>query len=525
MNTDERLQHYFDDRSADVSTSSTPIDVIVRRGRRRRRRRDATRVGALAGAVALAGVAAAQGFRGGGTTEVDTAAETDGATAPKLDWTFVDPERSIGSGRMAATASDGSVYELSTAPGTVDDQDAARKPALYRSTDEQNWDDVALPVGLSPNGIATGSDRIYAVGTQPAGGGVDKVTVASTANGSDDWTMADVELDLAGREVRSGLDIEILETRLARLGDATVVAVSTRATNADLAAILGIDPGEDWMPMAVTPEGIEGVVCREGDDAMPSPTTPPNVTAPPTVDETAATSTVPADAADDANVSSCVDTEIRPWSDFDGVVSAEQRYELVGETAVVVIADDGSSEPVHVVPGAFAPDLVVDSSGVWLSTGDPTGSRLWHAPDGRTWTAVGQKMAASVIGSGVVDGRARFAAFDFAGTTVSVIDTATAEPALRPVPLEPGWSPTAVAFGPLGAVVGAIHDDGSIALFHSRDLVTYAAEPIDVGPRVSIAGISVTADAVTVRLADRTDLPLDAFETPSVTRLYVGTPD
>ena len=81
-----------------------------------------------------------------------------------------------------------------------------------------------------------------------------------------------------------------------------------------------------------------------------------------------------------------------------------------------------------------------------------------------------------------------------------------------------------MAFGP-SVRWSAIHDDGSIAVFHSRDLVTYTAEPIDVGPRVSIAGISVTADAVTVRLADRTDLPLDAFETPSVTRLYVGTPD
>lgn len=513
MNTDERIQQYFRARSQDATSPGAPLEVVLRRGRGRKRRRDAVRAVGVAAVVAVAGVAATQGFRGTGAGDVDTSASPVASSG--LTWAKVDPGRAIGESRSAVEASDGSVYELSTAPGSKG-RTGDRRPALFRSIDERSWSDVDLPADLTATGIAVGGDQIYAVGTGPAGGGVERVTVASADSGTTDWSTTDLDLDLAARAEATGLDIRIDDVRVARLDGTTIVAVATRASD-DLADVDGLDPlrsaGEE--PVGVSPDGV--LVLPASCVAVDSTGTAVSI---PT-----SSSSSPAGATGSVD-ERCVEPQVRPWSSVD--VSDEVRRELVGEVLVLVSADGGSFDEVRRIPGESDPNLLVDGAGAWLATranGSGDSTHLWHAVDPVTWASTGGTIVGSVIGAGTVAGRARFAMASAGDVPLTILDTSGVQPVARPVDLGAGRWPTAVAFGPLGVAVAARDDGGGFVLLHSADALEFAPVPLELGDRETIVEITVSADAVTVRLNDRSGIPADDVDTPGAIRLFVGTPD
>lgn len=524
MSIDQQIQDYFQARSGDVSTSSTPVRVIVERGRRRHRRRNAARVGALGGVMALTGVVAAQGFRGDTPQEVDTAAQRNVPT--DLDWTVVTPEQGISWSPQVATASDGSIYAVATAPaGGLTDKNT---PALYRSTDQQQWEQVALPDGLTPSGLASAGDRIYAVGTSPQGGNVDRVELASSSTGSTAaaWDGVEVPLDLSEREAASGLDISVRAVRVATVGDRTVVAVSTRASGADLEPFVP-DDRADWMPIDATAEGLLG--------------SPARCFADPTVGGAeagvASSDGVDADGAprpeDAPPAPGCEAHEVLPWADTEAT-EAQQR-ELVGGTIVLATDGDGTFDVVHTIAGTGSTTVLQsDEAGVWLATdarSTALETQFWHSTDGTTWTAVGAPYDGSVLSQGTLQGRAAF------GVIVDGVDGARPVPSVlvagagglqrHEVPVPEGtWPATAVVFGPLGAAGVVSTDDGTgqLMVVHSRDLVSWSTVPVEAGERLYATGLTVSADAITVRLSDRSDIDRDDFDTPSVARIFVGTP-
>jgi len=551
MSPDDQFHDYFHARSADVTPSTTPVGTIVERGRRRHRRRNVARIGALGGVMALTGVVATQGFRGDDPAKVDTAAQR--VVPSDLEWTTVTPESSISHGQVAVLASDGSIYGLSSAPATSgDDASAYSERTLYRSTNDRDWEQVTLPGAMTASGLAAGGDRIYAVGTAPAGGGLERVSLAAASAGSSDWTASDLDLDLAERRADSGLPVTVTGTRVAVTGDTVVASVSTRAVGVDLADVV-LDGRTTWEPLEATEAGMVVVPASclstgtdsgaDGDD--------PAYGGPIGADGTPATSSSVVGGSDEAAIDAqrdaevvrdddapvdpaCRTPQVLPWSELDAT-PAQQR-ELVGETVTLASTADAPFEQVHTVPGAATVSLQSDGAGIWLVL-DDRGSdvanlHLWHAPDGRTWTSVGEPASGTVVAEGIMAGRASVAVAESGVTEVPSALTVLAAGSLHwerhevPLPAEAVGGPGLVALGPLGLAVTVFGDGmGDQWVVHSRDLLSYSMVPIEgLGERTYVQGLTVTADAITVRLTDRTGIEVDDLRTPGTVKLFVGAP-
>ncbi|MBX3285621.1 MAG: hypothetical protein KF703_09785, partial [Actinobacteria bacterium] len=229
MNEHDPLQQYFADRAPHVEVPSAGVATIARRGRARRHRRSAVRIGAVVGVLAVGAGIVAEGRSADDRQTVDTQT----ATTSKLAWTVVDAPQGIGGFGLnaGATTADGSIYQLSTGPASTAQGPEASRRVLYRSTDEVTWTPAELPAGLSPGALAADGDRLYALGTAPAGGGV-QVRLATRSGGAD-WSTADVPLDLValGRDFPGAVRSSGFQLASAR--GTTVVAVSVRGELAE----------------------------------------------------------------------------------------------------------------------------------------------------------------------------------------------------------------------------------------------------------------------------------------------------
>ena len=144
MNDDDRLQQYFSARATEIEVPSAGLATITRRGRRRRQRRTVAKVGAVIGVLAIGGAAVAQRGDGGGQGVTSYGSSV---VASPLQWTLVTPKVGIGSSVTSATTDDGTIYGLSTAPGSSAGSFEAPRH-LYRSTDGTEWSAVDLPADL-----------------------------------------------------------------------------------------------------------------------------------------------------------------------------------------------------------------------------------------------------------------------------------------------------------------------------------------------------------------------------------------
>lgn len=560
--TDERLERYLHDRSATIDLPHAGVESITRRARRHRRRRTAA-CGGVAAALLLGGVAAVGLSSDDPPEKVSGPAATSLVDSP-LEWSVVDS--GAGLGWASSAVSDGSaVYSLSTAAGPEAEGSIGEPRRLYRSTDGTDWEDVGLPEGLFASGVSAGDGSVYAVGTAAAGGDVPNVELAASSDGGAGWDTTAVPLDVGALGDGFPGRVRAVDAEVAAAGGATVVAVSVAGTVDPAQLLDAADDPDTWYQQrgGLTRGAAEGTCTWSEPGAsttVPATTTAPATTTPPEPPATVPPA-APAGAADPSGREAALacesgeapPAEVRTWAELG--LTPEQAALAEGQTHLFVAGPDGALEPVLVQDGASYADarhsnLLAAEDGWWLVTevardagSYATDLVALHSPDGRTWSPTPVTATEGVLATGVVGGRPVL-------VTIGIPPNEPSGPE-QPVQvhrIEPGGTVTTVdvnelvglpanagiyaqAVGPLGVAVvlgdGDGGDDVEPTLATSLDGVQWSTQPLpdpEPGTRESISGITITPDAVKVRLNVRdADAPI-GVEPPSAQRLFVGTP-
>jgi hypothetical protein len=513
VNEDLRLQQYLSAQADAISLTPADPAGAMRRGARRRNQR---RGGVLAAVAVLGLVATSVAVYDSGDPSVNSLQAS--VRASSYDWATVAPASGLGYSNGLARLSDGTVYSLSTAPGTVVGP-AANSQRLYRSGDDKEWTEVSLPDGVSPSALAASGDTLYAVGTAPAGGGTRNLVLASSTDGAGTWATVTLPDEIADLEARFPGKIDISAPIVAAhdgMHQVAAVTVTASLNPADLIEDLPADAS--W---EITPGGIRVYAASDGDCAKE-----PDVR-----------------CARGPGASGMTGVDRGPllsahtWAEL-GVDPELQA--LIPGRAFLYASDDGqtftrSSLPSD--PGGWGGQLIATPDGYryFVSTyrNDLSVTTAFASTDGHEWTSAGE-MPGSHYGAGVLGGRPALALYgDMGGGTVIQVqqDDGTWLPLdLRSAVQAPDggevWVGT-VAFGPLGLAADlSVVDDidrpeqSRRFIVHSEDGTNLSLQ--ELTPELGYPmGLSVSADAITVRTSDPDDRDSD---TPPTQTLFIGTP-
>lgn len=548
MNLDDRFDAYFADRADEIAVPSLGTTGIVARARRRKQLRTGVKVAAVLGVTAIgAGVLARSADRG------DQQVSSANAAAP-LDWTVVTPNAGLGASVSSAATADGAVYELSTEPGAP----KAEKPGprhLFRSTDQAEWEDVALPPGLSALDVAAGGARLYAVGTTPAGGGSERVELAS-GTGDGRWETADLPLDIPALDAAFPGKVRAETTQVATGSDeTTLVAVG-------VSGILEVDH-LDGLPQDLAEAWAAGTLLETADgiDILEDPcsssstttTTVPGAGATPTSPPTTTAVGTRGPTGDGCDLPPDPQRVVRsyPWGELG--VDPSVGALAVGRTYLYASEADGPFEEVAQIPSTlpWGMEITGTADGFWLSYPtnvesdelvDSTTVR-WSA-DGRTWDPdATTEVEGDVLAAGAVGGRpalvtagasTRAPALTILGPA-GVVQTIDVRDALG----DSGREAMGVdaAFGPMGIAIVLYPPPSEDAEGLTGGVVAYSTDgtawtsqelpsPPD-GQAMALGQdmVAVSADAVTVRLNsyDADAEPREGSMPEPEQRVLVGT--
>lgn len=232
--------------------------AAMRRGGRRRQRRHR-------GLTGLAVVALVATVAGAVSVLDDPESEISVATSAGLNrgdvgitWRAVTPESGLGYAPRIGTSAP--LYALSTAAGQRElKEDVPR--VLWRSDDGIEWTAVSSSVeDLFVSDLASRDDRVYAVGTGPAGAApagqrpVPPLMVGWSDDGARTWDRASLPLDLQGL-VSKTLRLNVASTTVASGPEGTVIA-GVLDGGLDVAALLpdGATAPNGW---ATTATGVD----------------------------------------------------------------------------------------------------------------------------------------------------------------------------------------------------------------------------------------------------------------------------
>lgn len=535
--TDDRIHQYLADRASTIELRPADPATITQRVARRRRVRRSLAVATVA--VALG--ASAVFITGPGDEPDDVVSHASSVTASPLDWSLVEPSTGLGVNRSSALTDDGALYSLSTAPGVPEsDADWFGHPAtLYRSVDGAEWTPVELPGDFWASSLAGAGNRLYAVGTGPAGGG-SAYRVASSDDGGATWSTVEVPAALTELQERYPDEIEASPPSIA-VHDGTVVVSASVAGMLDVEARLpegAAPPGAGW---ETTEDGIvflsdECVVAEVDGGATDAPESLAGTACLPTTAPPADPANPDPGSPDPGDLE---EQQSYTWAEL-GVNDELRDLILNGRDFVFVSRDGGEFAPADLGEVASTGGQVVaadDGFTLFLRSGTGaygTTSVLTSA-DGTTWEPAGE-LPGYLSSAGTVGGRPAAATAGQEGTSVNLAQADGSWLAIDPVTaLEQPEQAYAgqVAFGPLGwattvwenVPIGADGDEvaGSTAVVHSVDGTSLSVVPLDdvldVPPYATL-DLSVTADAVIVRVTN----PDGDLTTISPQSVVVGTP-
>jgi hypothetical protein len=243
------------ERAPDSVPLDLPLGEVTPRRAPRRRRQvvGATLAALVVGAAAIAVTAngsddSDDGELMAGLTRPGS--ETPGVATP-LQWSVLDDQGEIGYARTTLVGDDGTIYQVSTAPGEAG-PDGSSPQVLWSSTNGQDWQQVA-PSGLSISDLAARDGALYALGTAPSTTEVDAAdTVAGySTDGGSTWTTAVLPVDLGPAE--PGVSSFIGGAAVVA-GDAGVLAAVTTSRYLDPGSLL---PGDAaTLGWETTAEGV-----------------------------------------------------------------------------------------------------------------------------------------------------------------------------------------------------------------------------------------------------------------------------
>ncbi len=534
--THDPIQQYLSRHSEEIEVGGAGVVAVAAKARRRRHRRTAGLAAAMVGVLLAGGIAVARvdGDRG------ESIRANGAAIIPSsLTWTTVDATDGLGGLFESSDAVSGSgTYRVSTGPAAQDGSSTGTR--LYRTEDGVEWASVALPDGIQPAGVVADSERVYAVGTAPAGGGV-ATRLLSSADGTD-WSGVDLPLplvDIPGKVVVSSPSV-------ARLGTTTVVAV--RASGMlDPTIIPGVAEDTPWNADA---DGVEVYAsCKDpGEDGTIEQNDGPTGEAATTVAPSGAaeraadepTTTTQSGSASGSGDPCFRETVVARYSWADLGMTAEQGRLVAGEL-VVFAAQDGQAPSVvaRLDSGFYSPLLAAGDSGFWFvgssrddSTGQPRVFAI-RSTDGLDWTAAPTDLGhQDVFTVGTMGSTPAVALRDSAGAQTLVALDATGP---RTIELTSVLGESVagrigtVEFGPLGVAIayGDTADGRPGLVAHSTDGTTFSLVELPAAPAGTdehVSGVSVSADAITVRLNRYPAGIVPDERTRPEQRAFVGTP-
>jgi hypothetical protein len=543
MTTDDRISRHLADQAGTISLSPADPAEIKRRGARRRHRRRGALVGTAA-ALAVLATSVAVVDRGDPDEDV-VLGSGDLAVAPStFDWTVVEPRAGLGYDRSVVELSSGAVYGLSTAPGTDGSGTDDLEPALYRSDDGAEWEQIALPDGVKVASLAASGDQLYAIGTAPAADGIRVVVATNEADGG--WRRAELPQEVADLQARFPGQIQVTHPVVAARDVDEVVAAVVVSANPDVEALVpgAADSSAGW---ELTPDGVTllELPCDEPGSGCTAPDAEAlaagmsSATMPPTTTVVGPDGAVTSDTmrrAGDPERTAPQPGASYTWDELG--VDPELQAHIGGRTYVYSSHDGGPFEPVALPAErrGFGSNLLRTDDGYRLfvashADGSSTTDVL-HSTDGRTW-AQSASLPGSPAAVGLLGGRAAVGLYgsDAVGMVVRVEhpDRSWSTVDLAGGLTDPGAEAVAihdVAFGPLGLMALAATGDGEARdahLLHSTDGSSLSDLPLAdvIDDDEYPSGLDVTADALLVRLANPGDGDRD---TPPTQRVLVGTP-
>lgn len=535
---DDRLAHHLRGLAATIDLRpGDPAAAVGRAARRRQRRRAG--LGAALGLVAVTTTVVAVGSRP--TDELQAGSPTDPLAATEFDWTVVDPD--VSAVVQGATATDdGTLYGLSTAPGTISGEPSVDdfRRVLYRSVDGAEWTETALPDDLWASDVAAAGDTVYAVGTGAAGGAAGALRLAGSADGGATWDDLTLPLDLADLEASYPGEIVVSGIDIAAGPGGVVAAVTVQAMPAiedrvPPGDVIDLDNGWSMGAGGVTVYGpVPDEPSAGGSSppvappptAVPTPVPPPvlpPVPPPPATSTTGPTATE-ATAPEPATSTPVHAREVVVTGDAQGAVQEPpvvatytweelgvegELLDLVTPRVHLLASPDGTTFEEVTLPtdgGAVGAAVLATDDGFLAfvqrfdeATGTDSVSPF-ASTDGRAWEAAGADLPGYVRTVGVLGGRpavvtdhiSRESGGDgFVTTTLRVQDGSGAWSAvdlLAPVVAE-GAEPSdlyvgAATIGPLGAAV-AVHqyeDGGEFAAGDAALVVSTTGADLTVVP-------------------------------------------
>jgi hypothetical protein len=198
-------------------------------------------------------------------------------------------------------------------------------------------------------------------------------------------------------------------------------------------------------------------------------------------------------------------------------------------------------EPAAVLAGSgYRTDLLAADDGLWLISTGGEGSTAVHSADGREWAVdAALELPTEPAAVGILGGRPAVALVGYeeppGSVTLSLGFLDAAGLSLTDVREALGDLDTetyvpAVAFGPLGFVAvtqSGAPGEATTQVAHTPDGTTFSTTPVPApapGRREVVNGVTVSADAVKVRLNARPEGTAGDDELVPVQRLFVGTP-
>lgn len=522
--SDDPIGRHLDARARTIDLPRTDVGAIAERADRRRRRRQRTTAG-MAGVTLVAGAAFAFVLTGDeDETRTPVATQPNPVAESPLEWTTVEPAVGLAWSSQfgASTVVDGVSYRLSTAPGPardISDPISYANWSLYRSADGAEWEAVDLPAQLYASAVASNGSQLYAVGTGPAGGDQVPFRLTVSSDGGDTWSdPTDLAPELTALKAEFGSEVLVNDPVVATHGDTTVVAVSVQAVPDLSARVHGIDLDGGW---EVGPEGVRVYgQSRCAEDGGPCPAPP--VIANLTWDQVG----LPPELLD-LVVPRLHLFATGPDGGFEPVAGPEG----VSTSPPLLVADDAGFSLLFPQTAALDGDTALRARGL----GDVGPTLRFTSTDGRSW-APAADLPLFVNGAGRVgdttmvsgwnamNGDTMVASLDGSGTgaaidPVSYIDIDGSRPGIGVMhtdfgPL--GWAALVADHGTDGVPVGqwVVHSDPSGT---TVSVVEIPEELWNAG----ITGITVTADAISVRFTPATDGDPTTVD-PQV--VWVGTP-
>jgi hypothetical protein len=524
MSNDDRLDRFLADQANAITLPPADPAGVARRGARRRTRRRGAVITSVVVLGALAVSVAVVDRDGDDDANVSNFAATD-VTPSTYDWTVVDPESGLGYSNSSAILDDGSIYSLSTAPGQAGDG-PVEPGHLYRSTDGTEWDEVALPDGLTASSIAGSGSSLYALGTVPASRGGRDLVLAASQDGAATWQQLELPDDVTELDARHPDEVWISQPSVAALDADHLVAAVTVQSVPKVDALL---PAEDRGHSYDANE--DGVTVYDDTDC-----TDAQVYA----EECLSPSTVPPEAIVDESgrrdPNAVEERAVRAtytWAELG--LDPELQALLDGRTYVYSTQDGEHFEPAALPDGVTGTtaQAVATSTGYTVFLGDwseaESSTRVLTSPDGAAFTdAPGSPLPGGLGDVGVLGDQPAVATYSVDGTTT--VHLGHADGGWSELPLSgPGGFSGAVAFGPLGvaAVIWPLSEDDAPSvpyLVHSADGTNMSSVSLEdeLGTAAAnVIGLSVTADAIFVRIGGPVD---EDPGTPPVQRVLVGTP-